>query len=82
MFPPTIEIGEETNCEGTVLWLSKDLDLRKEVKIILCKGAYILKCIDTSVNQAKVTLELFVTDRERPKQILPISLLNLFEKMT
>jgi len=82
VFPPTIEIGEETLSEGTVLWLSKDLDLRKETGIILCKGAYILKCIDTSVNQANVTLELFVTDRERPKQRLPISLLTHFEKMT
>ena len=82
VFPPTIEIGEEIICEGDVLWLSEDLDLRKEVGIILCKGAYILKYIDTSVNQARVTLELFVTDRERPKQSLPISLLNHFEKMT
>jgi hypothetical protein len=82
VFPPTIEIGGEIICEGDVLWLSQDLDLRKQVGIILCKGAYILKCIDTSVNEAKVTLELFVTDRERPKQSLPISLLNHFEKMT
>ena len=82
VFPPTIEIGGEIICEGDVLWLSQDLDLRKQVGIILCKGAYILKCIDTSVNEAKVTLELFVTDRERPKQSLPISLLNNFEKMT
>jgi hypothetical protein len=82
VFPPTIEIGEEVICEGDVLWLSKDLDLKKEAGIILCKGAYILKCIDTSVNEARVTLELFVPDRERPKQSLPISLLNNFEKMT
>ena len=82
VFPPTIEIGEEIVCEGNVLWLSKDLDLRKEVGIILCNGAYILKCIDTSVKQAIVTLEVFVTDRERPKHSLPISLLNHFEKMT
>ena len=82
VFPPTIEIGEEMICEGAILWLSKDLDLRKEIGIILCKGAYILKCIDTSVNQAMVTLELFVPDGERPKQSLPISLLNHFEKMT
>ena len=59
VFPPTIEIGGETICEGDVLWLSQDLDLRKEAGIILCKGAYILKYIDTSVNQAKMTLELF-----------------------
>jgi hypothetical protein len=82
VFPPTIEIGEEIICEGDVLWLSQDLDLKKEAGIILCKGAYILKCIDTSVNEAKVTLELFLPDRERPKQSLPISLLNNFEKMT
>ena len=82
VFPPTIQVGEETVCEGTVLWLSKDLDLRKEVGIILCKGAYILKCIDTSVRDAMMTLELFVTDRERPKHSLPIVLLSHFEKMT
>jgi hypothetical protein len=82
VFPPTIQIGEETICEGNVLWLSKDLDLRKEVGIVLCKGAYILKCIDTSVKDAIMTLEVFVTDRERPKHCLPISLLNHFEKMT
>ena len=82
VFPPTIEIGEEMICEGAILWLSKDLDLRKEIGIILCKGAYILKCIDTSVKQAMAILELFVTDGERPKQSLPISLLNHFEKMT
>ena len=80
--PPTIEIGEETICEGSVLWLSKDLDLRKEVGIILCKGAYILNCIDTSVKDARMTLEVFVTDRERPKHNLPILLLSHFEKMT
>lgn len=82
VFPPTIQVGEETICEGTVLWLSKDLDLRKEVGIILCKGAYILNCIDTSVKDAKITLEMFVTDRERPKHNLPIILLSHFEKMT
>jgi hypothetical protein len=82
VFPPTIQVGEETICEGTVLWLSKDLDLRKEVGIILCKGAYILNCIDTSVKDAKMTLEMFVTDRERPKHNLPILLLSHFEKMT
>lgn len=82
VLPPTIEIGEEIICEGNVLWLSKDLDLRKEVGIILCKGAYIVKCIDTSVKQEIMILELFITDRERPKQSLPISLLNHFEKMT
>ena len=82
VFPPTIQVGEETVYEGTMLWLSKDLDLRKEVGIILCKGAYILKCIDTSVRDAMMTLELFVTDRERPKHSLPIVLLSHFEKMT
>jgi len=82
VYPPTIEIGEETICEGSVLWLSKDLDLRKEVGIILCKGAYILNCIDTSVKDARMTLEVFVTDRERPKHNLPILLLSHFEKMT
>jgi hypothetical protein len=82
VYPPTIEIGEEIICEGNMLWLSKDLDLRREVGIILCKGAYILKCIDTSVNEAMVTLEMFAVDGERPRQSLPISLLNHFEKMT
>jgi len=82
VFPPTVEIGEQIITEGNMLWLSRDLDLRKEIGIVLCKGAYILKCIDTSVNQAIITLELFVTDRERPKQNLPISLLNHFEKIT
>ena len=82
VFPPTIEIGGETLCEGNMLWLPKDLDLRKEVGIILCKGAYILNCIDTSAKDARMTLEMFVTDRERPKHNLPISLLNHFEKMT
>jgi hypothetical protein len=82
VYPPTIEIGQETICEGSVLWLSKDLDLRKEVGIILCKGAYILNCIDTSVKDARMTLEVFVTDRERPKHNLPILLLSHFEKMT
>ena len=82
VFPPTIEIDGEIVSEGNMLWLSKDLDLRKEVGIILCKGAYVLKCIDTSAKQIMLTLELFVTDRERPKQNLPISLLNQFEKIT
>ena len=82
VFPPTIEIGDETICEGSVLWLSKDLDLRKEVGIILCKGAYILNCIDTSVKDAKMIIEMFVTDRERPKHSLPIMLLGNFQKMT
>ena len=82
VFPPTIEVGEVTISEGNILWLSKDLDLRKEIGIILCKGAYVLKCIETSVRPATLTLELFVTDRERPKQRLPISLLNHFEKIT
>ena len=82
VLPPTIQVGEETICEGAVLWLSKDLDLRKEVGIILCKGAYILNCIDTSVKDAKMTLEMFVTDRDRPKHNLPIPLLSHFEKMT
>ena len=82
VYPPTIEIGQETICEGSVLWLSKDLDLRKEVGIILCKGAYILNCTDTSVKDARMTLEVFVTDRERPKHDLPILVLSHFEKMT
>jgi len=82
VFPATIQIGDETICEGAVLWLNKDLDLRKEFGIILCKGAYLLNCIDTSVKDAKMTLEMFVTDRERPKHTLPIMLLNHFEKMT
>ena len=82
VYPPTIEIGQETICEGSVLWLSKDLDLRKEVGIILCKGAYILNCTDTSVKDARMTLEVFVTDRERPKHNLPILVLSHFEKMT
>ena len=82
VFPPTIEIGEQMITEGNMLWLSRDLDLRKEIGIVLCKGAYILKCIDTSVKQAIIILELFVTDRERPRQNLPISLLNHFEKIT
>jgi len=82
VFPPTIEIGEQMITEGNVLWLSRDLDLRKEVGIILCKGAYILKCIDTSVQQPMITLELFVSDRERPRQDLPISILNHFERVT
>ena len=30
VFPPTIEMGEVTISEGNILWLSKDLDLRKE----------------------------------------------------
>ena len=82
VFPPTIQVGEETITEGTVLWLSKDLDLRKEVGIILCKGAYILNCINTSVKDVMMTLEMFVTDRERPKHSLPVLLLSHFEKMT
>lgn len=82
MFPATIRIGEETICEGTMLWLSKDLDLRKEIGIILCKGAYILKRIDTSAENAIMTLEMFVSEREKPKHELSITLLNHFEKMT
>lgn len=82
MFPATIQIGEETICEGTMLWLSKDLDLRTEIGIILCKGAYILKRIDTSAENAIMTLEMFVSEREKPKHELSITLLNHFEKMT
>jgi hypothetical protein len=81
-FPATIQIGGETICEGTMLWLSKDLDLRKEIGIILCKGAYILKRIDTSAKNAIMTLEMFVTESEKPKHDLSIMLLNHFEKMT
>lgn len=82
VFPATIQIGEETICEGTMLWLSKDLDLRKEIGIILCKGAYILKRIDTSAKNAIMTLEMFVTESEKPMHDLSIMLLNHFEKMT
>jgi hypothetical protein len=82
VFPATIQIAEETICEGTMLWLSKDLDLRKEIGIILCKGAYILKRIDTSAKNAIMTLEMFVTDSEKPMHDLSIMLLNHFEKMT
>ena len=82
VFPPTIEISEVTLSEGNMLWLPKDLDLRKQIGIILCKGAYILKYINTSIRPAMLTLELFVADRERPKQNLPISLLNHFEIIT
>jgi len=82
VFPATIQIGEETICEGTMLWLSKDLDLRTEIGIILCKGAYILKRIDTSAENAIMTLEMFVSEREKPKHELSITLLNHFEKMT
>ena len=55
VFSTTIPIGKETICEGTMLWLSKELDLRKEVRIILYKGAFILKRIDTSAKNAIIT---------------------------